>query len=91
METIHPILNPIILSVLGMFIILEVFLFAFCSYWRNNNPWRWWAIKSATSLFIIMTIVLNMSDTPIVDVIAIGVVAFAFGLDTAYAICSNRK
>ena len=91
MDTIHPILNPIILSVLGLFVFLELFLFAFCSYWRFNNSWRWYAIKTVTSLFVIVAIMLNMSDTPVVDAIAISIVSFAFGLDTAHAIYTNRK
>lgn len=86
-------MNIIILIIIAVLLTLELGLIMFCEYWRENNPWKWFFVKTLTTLSIVFYIVHDKEMICGWDMVFCNIIAICIGIDLAYNIINytNKK
>lgn len=64
-----------------VFILMEASLIMFCDYWRDNNPWKWFIIKTLTTFLIVIWICFGKEHYDAFEVGIALVLGFGMGMD----------
>ena len=84
-------MNTILLIIVGILLAIEGALMMFCEYWRENNPWKWFFIKTFTTLFIVFYILHGRETLAWFDLIFVAILAVCFGIDVALTTIDAKK
>ena len=63
----------------------------FCEYWRENNPWKWFFVKTFTTLFIVFYILHGRETLAWFDLIFVAILAVCFGIDLTCTMLDAKK
>ena len=77
--------------ILGIILTIQMFLFAFCAYWRNNNPWKWFAIKTISTVMVIFYIIHDKEMICGWDMVFCAIIAICIGVDLAYTVINSTN
>ena len=81
----------IILITFGILFTLEIWLMISCKYWRENNPWKWFFVKTLTTLSIVFYI---LHDKEMINGWDLGFCSFlgvCLGIDITCTIMDTKK
>ena len=84
-------MNTILLIIIGILLTVELGMIMFCEYWRENNPWKWFVIKTFTTLFIVFYILHGRETLAWFDLIFVAILAVCFGIDVALTTIDAKK
>ena len=66
-------------------------LMMFCEYWRENNPWKWFFIKTFTTLFIVFALLHGAETIEMFELILVSIISICFGIDLTCTILDAKK
>ena len=81
----------VILITICLLLAIEGALMMFCKYWRENNPWKWFFIKTFTTLLIIFYIVHDMTTFGGWDMMCCGIIGVCLGIDLTITIIEAKE
>mgnify|MGYP003289675927 CR=1 FL=1 len=81
----------IILITIGVLLTIELGLIMFCEYWRENNPWKWFFVKTLTTLLIVFYILHNKEMINGWDLGVCALLGVCLGIDIAYTVMDAKK
>lgn len=84
-------MTTIMLIIIGVLLALELGLIMFCEYWRENNPWKWFFVKTLTTLSIVFYI---LYDKDMINGWDLGFCAFlgvCFGIDIVLTMMDAKR
>jgi hypothetical protein len=84
-------MNTILLIIIGILLTVELGMIMFCEYWRENNPWKWFVIKTLTTLLIVIYIVNDKELITMFDLIICAVLGAGLGIDFASTYIDSKK
>lgn len=79
--------------ILGILLTIQLFLLAYCGYWRKNNPWKWFSLKTITTMLFVLYIVHDIEMICGWDLIFCSIIAICVGIDFALTVINytNKK
>ena len=81
----------VMLITICLLLAIEGALMMFCEYWRENNPWKWFFIKTFTTLFIVFYILHGRETLVWFDLIFVAILAVCFGIDFACTYIDSKR
>ena len=84
-------MNTILLIIIGILLTVELGMIMFCEYWRDNNPWKWFVIKTLTSFLIVTYIVFDAESFGTIDLVCVSIISVGFGIDFTCTYIDSKK
>lgn len=84
-------MNAIFLIIIGILLTVELAMIMYCEYWRENNPWKWFIIKSITTLLIVTYIVFDAESFGKIDLVFVSIISVCIGIDFACTYIDSKK
>ena len=84
-------MNTILLIIIGILLTVELGMIIFCEYWRENNPWKWFVIKTLTTLLIIFYIVHDMTTFGGWEMMCCAIIGVCLGIDLTITIIEAKE
>lgn len=81
----------VMLITICLLLAIEGALMMFCEYWRENNPWKWFFIKTFTTLFIVFYLLHGEETIEMFDLIFVSIISICFGIDLTCTIIDSKK
>ena len=84
-------MNTILLIIVGILLTVELGMIMFCEYWRENNPWKWFVIKTLTTFLIVTYIVFDAESFCKIDLVFVSIISVCVGIDFTSTIIDSKK
>lgn len=81
----------VMLITICLLLAIEGALMMFCEYWRENNPWKWFVIKTLTTLLIVTYIMFDAEAFGKIDLVFVSIISACIGIDFAYTYIDSKK
>lgn len=83
-------MNVVLLIIIGILLTVELGLWAFCEYWRENNIWKWFFIKTLTTILIVFYLVYDATTISHFELILSGFLGIGIGIDFAITYLEHK-
>lgn len=83
-------MNTIFLIVIGILLTVELSIIMFCDCWRDNNPWKWFIIKTLTTIAIVSWFLGEEDVFGMFDIIFVSILSICVGIDLACTITNSK-
>mgnify|MGYP003291197817 CR=1 FL=1 len=84
-------MNIIFLIIIGIALSVELGLLMCCVYWCENNPWKWFVIKTLTTLIIVTSIVFDEVSFGKIDLVFVSIISVCYGIDFICTLIDSKK
>lgn len=84
-------MNTILLIIIGILLTVELGMIMFCEYWRENNPWKWFIIKTVTTLLIVIYLISGSETFSIVEFVFVSIISTCLGIDFTCTYIDTKK
>jgi hypothetical protein len=84
-------MNTIFLIIIGILLTVDMAMIMYCEYWRENNPWKWFVIKTLTTLLIVTYIMFDAEAFGKIDLVFVSIISACIGIDFAYTYIDSKK
>ena len=84
-------MNTILLIIVGILLTVELGMIMFCEYWRENNPWKWFAIKTLTTLIVVIYLLFDAESFDVIDFVFVSIISVCFGIDLTCTLIDSKK
>lgn len=84
-------MNIIFLIIIGILLTVDMAMIMYCEYWRENNPWKWFVIKTLTTLLIVTYIMFDAEAFGKIDLVFVSIISACIGIDFAYTYIDSKK
>lgn len=84
-------MNTILLIIIGILLTVELGMIMFCEYWRENNPWKWFVIKTITTLLIVTYLVFDAESIGKIDLVFVSIISVCLGIDFTCTLIDSKK
>ena len=81
----------VMLITICLLLAIEGALMMFCEYWRENNPWKWFVIKTLTTFLIVTYIVFDAESFCKIDLVFVSIISVCVGIDFTCTIIDSKK
>lgn len=84
-------MNAIFLIIIGILLMVDMALIMYCEYWRENNPWKWFVIKTLTTLLIVTYIMFDAEAFGKIDLVFVSIISACIGIDLTFTLIDGKK
>ena len=84
-------MNIIFLIIIGIALSVELGLLMCCEYWCENNPWKWFIIKTLTTFLIVTYIVFDAESFCKIDLVFVSIISVCVGIDFTCTLIDSKK
>lgn len=85
-------METIIGFVLLGFIVMEMGILMFCEYWRELHPWKWFFVKTVTTVSLMIWFCLGKEHYESYEIILTAILGIVIGIDFTHTyITSNNS
>lgn len=84
-------MNTIFLIIIGIALSVELSLLMCCKHWCENNPWKWFIIKTLTTLIIVSSIVFDVKSFGKIDLVFVSIISVCFGIDFICTLIDSKN
>lgn len=84
-------MNNILIIIIGVLLTIELAMLMYCEYWRENNPWKWFSLKTITTLLIVFYLIHDVESFTKIDITFASIVAVCFGIDFTCTLIDSKK
>jgi hypothetical protein len=84
-------MNTIFLIIIGILLTVDIAMIMYCEYWRENNPWKWFIIKTLTTLLIVTYIMFDAEAFGKIDLVFVSIISVCIGIDFACTYIDSKK
>lgn len=82
-------MNTILLIIVGILLTVELGIIMFCDYWKDNNPLRWFIIKTLSTIAIVSWFLSGEESFDMFDIIFVSILSICVGIDFACTIINS--
>lgn len=83
-------MNTIFLIIIGILLTVELGIIMFCDYWRDNNPWKWFIIKTLSTIAIVSWFLREEKVFGMFDIIFVSILSICVGIDFVCTIINSK-
>lgn len=83
-------MNTILLIIIGILLTVELGIIMFCDYWRDNNPWKWFIIKTLSTIAIVSWFLKGEEAFGMFDIIFVSILSICVGIDLTCTIINSK-
>jgi hypothetical protein len=84
-------MNTIFLIIIGILLTVDIAMIMYCEYWRENNPWKWFFIKTLTTLLIVTYIMFDAEAFGKIDLVFVSIISACIGIDLTFTLIDSKK
>jgi hypothetical protein len=84
-------MNAIFLIIIGILLTVDIAMIMYCEYWRENNPWKWFFIKTLTTLLIVTYIMFDAEAFGKIDLVFVSIISACIGIDLTFTLIDSKK
>lgn len=84
-------MNTIFLIIIGILLTVDIAMIMYCEYWRENNPWKWFFIKTLTTLLIVTYIMFDAEAFGKIDLVFVSIISACIGIDFTCTLIDSKK
>jgi hypothetical protein len=84
-------MNIIFLIIIGILLTVDIAMIMYCEYWRENNPWKWFFIKTLTTLLIVTYIMFDAEAFGKIDLVFVSIISACIGIDLTFTLIDSKK